>query len=187
MHTRLLLIQCMWAALPGICAALQLHLEIEPGTFLLANSCAIVSTIQVQPRVRGFVRPCSNLDDTFRSLATGHGNDFVALVFEARHGHDGSAAPVSVRRAMHMVQGPVVLNCCSFSHAHLLNCLRYGAQHPIVVVKRNAASEGARQTKKYVVVGHCCESGDLLSPAPGEPETIDERELEVSCELALVL
>jgi diaminopimelate decarboxylase len=28
-----------------------------------------------------------------------------------------------------------------------------------------------------VVVGHCCESGDLLTPAPGEPETISEREL----------
>ena len=26
-------------------------------------------------------------------------------------------------------------------------------------------------------MGHCCESGDLLSPAPAEPETIDEREL----------
>ena len=26
-------------------------------------------------------------------------------------------------------------------------------------------------------MGHCCESGDLLSPAPGEPETISEREL----------
>ena len=27
----------------------------------------------------------------------------------------------------------------------------------------------------YVVCGHCCESGDLLTPAPGEPETIAER------------
>ena len=27
------------------------------------------------------------------------------------------------------------------------------------------------------MVGHCCESGDLLSPAPGEPETIAEREM----------
>jgi hypothetical protein len=33
------------------------------------------------------------------------------------------------------------------------------------------------QRNRYVIVGHCCESGDLLSPAPGEPETIDEREL----------
>ena len=86
--------------------------------------------------------------------------------------------------------------------ADLLSC-SYGAQHPLVVVKRNGAVTGP--TKKcvhamslatlqkakakgdltclrpllirYVVVGHCCESGDLLSPAPGEPETISEREL----------
>ena len=30
-------------------------------------------------------------------------------------------------------------------------------------------------TGKYVVVGHCCESGDLFSCAPGEPEVIAER------------
>jgi hypothetical protein len=38
---------------------------------------------------------------------------------------------------------------------------------------------------RYVIVGHCCESGDLLSPAPGEPETIDERELEARALLHL--
>ena len=26
--------------------------------------------------------------------------------------------------------------------------------------------------KPYVVVGHCCESGDLLTPAPDEPEVL---------------
>ena len=28
-----------------------------------------------------------------------------------------------------------------------------------------------------VVVGHCCESGDLLTPEAGEPESLGEREL----------
>ena len=32
-------------------------------------------------------------------------------------------------------------------------------------------------TEKVVVVGHCCESGDLLTPQPGEPEDLAEREL----------
>jgi len=27
----------------------------------------------------------------------------------------------------------------------------------------------------YVVVGHCCESGDLFTCAPGDPEVIQER------------
>jgi diaminopimelate decarboxylase len=31
----------------------------------------------------------------------------------------------------------------------------YGAQHPIVVLKEHQTAE----TGKYVVVGHCCESG----------------------------
>lgn len=30
-------------------------------------------------------------------------------------------------------------------------------------------------TAKYVVVGHCCESGDLFSCAPGDPEVLQER------------
>ena len=28
-----------------------------------------------------------------------------------------------------------------------------------------------------VVVGHCCESGDLLTPAPGDPEALATRNL----------
>ncbi|CAN0339063.1 unnamed protein product, partial [Phaeothamnion confervicola] len=31
-----------------------------------------------------------------------------------------------------------------------------------------------------VVVGHCCESGDLLTPAPGAPDDIAERRLAVA-------
>jgi diaminopimelate decarboxylase len=47
----------------------------------------------------------------------------------------------------------------------------YGAQHPIVIHKDNA------ETSKYIVVGHCCESGDLFSCAPGDPEGLQERTL----------
>lgn len=48
----------------------------------------------------------------------------------------------------------------------------YGAQHPIVVVP---GEDGSRGTKEYVVVGHCCESGDILTPAPGNPEELMPR------------
>lgn len=48
--------------------------------------------------------------------------------------------------------------------------ISYGAQHPIVV-HSNQESE----THRYVVVGHCCESGDLFSCAPGEPEVLQPR------------
>jgi diaminopimelate decarboxylase len=48
----------------------------------------------------------------------------------------------------------------------------YGAQHPLVVVP--AATRGRRHAK-YVIVGHCCESGDVLTPAPGSPEAVQPR------------
>ena len=54
---------------------------------------------------------------------------------------------------------------------NIIYFVRYGAQHPIVVLKDTPTST----TGKYVVVGHCCESGDLFSCAPGEPEVIAER------------
>jgi diaminopimelate decarboxylase len=50
----------------------------------------------------------------------------------------------------------------------------YGSQHPMRVLPKDGASRG---TKKYIVVGHCCESGDILTPAPGDPEELQEREL----------
>jgi diaminopimelate decarboxylase len=33
------------------------------------------------------------------------------------------------------------------------------------------------ETAKYVVVGHCCESGDLMTPGPDDAEEIAEREM----------
>lgn len=35
----------------------------------------------------------------------------------------------------------------------------------------------ATTVSNYIVVGHCCESGDLFTCAPGEPETLLERHL----------
>ena len=57
----------------------------------------------------------------------------------------------------------------------------YGAQHLLVVL-----SDSLEETD-YVVVGHNCESGDLLSPAPGEPETLATRHLSTASIGDLVL
>lgn len=57
----------------------------------------------------------------------------------------------------------------------LLRPSLYGSQHPLVVVPSGGSSTAAMEEARYVVVGHCCESGDLVSPADGEPETITER------------
>lgn len=53
----------------------------------------------------------------------------------------------------------------------LLRPALYGAQHPIKVLNN------ANTQKDYVVVGHNCESGDILTPTPGNPELIAPRAL----------
>ena len=50
----------------------------------------------------------------------------------------------------------------------------YGAQHPVTVVPATAET---RAQRPYVVVGHCCESGDVLTPVPGDPEGLEPRML----------
>jgi diaminopimelate decarboxylase len=50
----------------------------------------------------------------------------------------------------------------------------YGGQHPIIVVPADKSNRG---TGEYLVAGHCCESGDVLTPAPGNPEALATRTL----------
>jgi len=75
----------------------------------------------------------------------------------------------------------------------LLRPSLYGAQHPVHILRDgggggggggvdgggsgSGAGAGAGATRRFVVVGHCCESGDLVSCAPGAPEQLAEREL----------
>ena len=49
----------------------------------------------------------------------------------------------------------------------------YAAQHPIRLVPRAGGRPG--EFRPLVVVGHCCESGDLLTPAPDDPEALAPR------------
>jgi diaminopimelate decarboxylase len=99
-----------------------LHLEIEPGTFLLANSCSLVTTIQ-------------DVVDTGKE-----GYNFLKL---------------------------------DAGMTEILRPSLYASQHPIIVLPRKETSE----TKPYVVVGHCCESGDLLTPTPENSGELGPREL----------
>lgn len=51
----------------------------------------------------------------------------------------------------------------------------YGAQHPITLLQ-TTPRDG--EPTEYLVVGHCCESGDILSPEPGNPEGLKTRLLD---------
>jgi diaminopimelate decarboxylase len=54
----------------------------------------------------------------------------------------------------------------------------YGAIHPITVLPGSGKAEDVgSEEESVVVVGHCCESGDLMTPKSGAPEEIDERPL----------
>jgi diaminopimelate decarboxylase len=49
----------------------------------------------------------------------------------------------------------------------------YGAQHPVTILKESPVAARV----PAIVVGHCCESGDILTPAPGDPEALAPRDL----------
>jgi diaminopimelate decarboxylase len=95
-----------------------LHLEIEPGTFLVANAGVIVAS-------------CVDVVDT---------------------GADGYVF-AKLDAGMPEITRPSL----------------YGAQHPIDVLARG------REQAAIVFVGPCCESGDILTPAPGDPEALAPR------------
>eukprot|EP00536_Pseudo-nitzschia_multiseries_P013102 jgi/Psemu1/34191/gm1.34191_g len=106
----------------------ELKLEIEPGTYLVAMSGALVSTIQ---------------DKVFTTGDDGH--TFLKL--------DSGMTDV-------------------------LRPSLYGAIHPMTILPGSGKSEDiGSETEDVVVVGHCCESGDLMTPKPGEPEDLSERTL----------
>ena len=99
----------------------RLHLEIEPGTYLVANSCALISTV-------------------------------IDVVDTGLHGYKFLKVDTGM--------------------TEILRPSMYGAQHPIEIV---SATTEERSQVKYVVVGHCCESSDVLTPAPGSPEGLQPR------------
>ena len=102
----------------------ELHLEIEPGTFLLANAGCLLSTIQ---------------DKT----STGE-------------------------------EGHVFLKLDS-GMTDILRPTLYAAQQPMTVVP--LADHPTEKTESVIVVGHCCESGDLLTPDASDPGLLKERVL----------
>ena len=53
----------------------------------------------------------------------------------------------------------------------------YGAQHPLFVIPANSSRDLDTKKETVMVVGHCCESGDILTPQDGNSEALGPREL----------
>jgi diaminopimelate decarboxylase len=98
----------------------RLKLEIEPGTFLVANAGAVVASVVDMKSTPGY-----------NFIITDSG--------------------------MTEVTRPSL----------------YGAQHPITVVP----FETIEEANDYIVSGKCCESGDILTPMPGDSEGLRTRRL----------
>jgi len=98
----------------------KLKLEIEPGTFLVANAGAVLCKVQdiVSTSTRKFIKIDSGMTEILRPSL-------------------------------------------------------YGAQHPLFLYPKNKTENST----DYIIVGHCCESGDLITCAPGEPETLTPKNL----------
>jgi diaminopimelate decarboxylase len=96
----------------------KLHLEIEPGTWLVAHAGILLAEVT----------------DIVNTGADGH--TFLRL-----------------NTGMNDIIRPSM----------------YGAQHKIEVLS------GVNEQEEYVVVGHNCETGDILTPAPGDPEGLEPR------------
>lgn len=102
----------------------ELHVEIEPGTFLTAMGGLLVATV-------------IDITDTGKQ-----GYQFIR-----------------VNTGMNDILRPTL----------------YGAQHPIWIVP--GQSPKRTELADYVIIGHNCESGDLLTPKNGQPDTISPRRL----------
>jgi diaminopimelate decarboxylase len=100
------------------------QLEIEPGTFLVANAGAILAEI-------------------------------VDIVDTGSDGYDFLKVDTGM--------------------TELLRPALYGAQHPLHVVAHGHEPSG--EQLDYVVAGHCCESSDILTPAPADPEALAPRRM----------
>jgi len=100
----------------------RIHLEIEPGTYLVANACSLLTTIQ-------------DMVDT---------------------GEEGY-------RFLKMDAGMT----------EILRPSLYSSQQPLILLPRVDTGTCV----PYVAVGHCCESGDLLTPAPDHHDVLHPREL----------
>ncbi len=112
----------------------QIHLEMEPGKYLVINNCSMIVEIQ-------------DIVDTGRT-----GYTFLKT---------NSGMNDMPRVAMYGIQEPLFVF----------------PQHPPHLASPESGEEQATQYEEYVVVGHCCESADILTSKLYDQDTIEPRKL----------
>lgn len=130
----------------------KIHLEMEPGKYLTINSCSMITEIQdiVDTGEEGyqFLKINSGMNDMPR----------VAMY--------GVQEPIFV---IHNPQTSLTITSSQPSP--------FGEKEQVAVLLSCKEREQTSELKNYAVVGHCCESSDLLTCKLYEAETIETREL----------
>jgi diaminopimelate decarboxylase len=104
----------------------NLRAEIEPGSFLVANSGILVSE--------------------------------VMDMMTTKHGDNDGYNFIKLNTGLNDLTRPAL----------------YGAQHSIKFLSLKHDLKDSDEKKPYVVVGHCCESGDLLTCDPNDSNELRE-------------
>lgn len=138
----------------------ELKMEIEPGTYLVANAGALVTTIQDKVCAKyTAIEVLSNVLNSHCMLYY-----CTQLLQVSTKSSSGDAGHIFLKMDAGMTD--------------VLRPSLYGAIHPITILPASGkSSDVGTSMESVVVVGHCCESGDLMTPKPGEPEALAERTL----------
>lgn len=154
----------------------QIDLEIEPGTYLVANGGSLIARVQ-------------DVTDTYHVPSSHHtmthtaqpgvdiGHKFVKL---------DTGMTELLRPCLYGAQHPVIIVPQEPQSSH-----QPDSQTDIASNAHPSASCGTDFPAGYssdvslkdphleacIVVGHCCESGDLITCAPGDADTLLERRL----------
>lgn len=146
----------------------QLKLEIEPGTYLVAMAGALVSTVQDKVMTTGdaghtFLKLDAGMTDVLRPSLYGAVHPITVLPGTGKSDDIGDESESVV------VVGRFVSN--DYCSVNVLS--RGGVEAFVQPTTHNIVST----ISTPIMLGHCCESGDLMSPQEGDPEALGERML----------
>lgn len=124
----------------------KIHLEIEPGTFLVANNGSLLATVQDIVETGG--------KDAMKFLKLDAGMTEI------------------LRPSLYAAQHPVVI-------VPAVNTVAKNGTNGAQGAEEIAATDApdADATETYMVVGHCCESGDVITVGADNPESLQPRAL----------
>ena len=188
---------------PHSCLSLSIHLPLSPSlpppllsyshltntrrcsgpacTARSTPSSSSPATRPARPSARSESTPTAPVRVTVQVALSSIRVTLSESLFPTRHSVRTAVAVAAVRRGVALARrwalfrydgGSLAGSSASRTQARARASTRTRTRTRLSRTRRDGCG---RPGGRYVVCGHCCESGDLLSPAPGEPETLSER------------